>query len=274
MKGAVKLTLITIFWVAFVVGAFAQPPEVSTDTLRMPEGIIAHPGDTICVPVHLINTLAVVGFKVNIPHDTLLEVVDILPGEALDSFWVNPNFGFDPFSIDSVVFVLGNTQGDPYSTYFPPGDHIVANIYFSIPTTITDSMIFPLHFVDDTIHDPPRYNIIADTTDFVDKMPIKDNGSLIVVTDVVETEHPQKTKAPLAIWQEGNKTVFQIEVGNRASVTLDVFGIDGRLIEKLFEGEVGPGAFVLRRELELPRGVYFLKVDVGTKSYTERFMKW
>jgi len=274
MKGAVKLTLIMGLWATFVVGAFAQPPEVSTDTLRIPDHIIAHPGDTVCVPVHLINTLAVVGFAVNIPHDTLLEVVDILPGEALDSFWVNPNFGFDPFVVDSIVYVIGNTQGNPYSTYFPPGDHIVAHIYFYVPEDITDSSLFSLHFVDDTLHEPPRYNIITDTTDFSDKMPVKDNGSLLVVTDVEECEGPSESTSPLAIWQEGNKTVFQIEVGNRASVTLDVFGIDGRLIEKLFEGEVGPGAFVLRRELELPRGVYFVRAEVNGKSCTERFVKW
>jgi len=274
MKGAVKLTLITILWTTSVVGAFAQPPEVSTDTLRIPDHIIAHPGDTVCIPVHLINTLAVVGYGLNIPHDIMLEFIDAVPGEALDSFWVNPSFGYDPFVVDSVVYIVSYTQGNPYSTYFPPGDHIIACIYFCVPEGIPDSSLFSLHFVDDTLHDPPRYNVIADTTDFADKMPVKDNGSLLVVTDVEECEGPSESTSPLAIWQEGNKTVFQIEVGNRASVTLDVFGIDGRLIEKLFRGEVGPGVFVLRRELGLPRGVYFVRAEVNGKFYTERFVKW
>ena len=274
MRNYARVVLIAVAFVILGTGGFAQPPEVTTDTLRIPEGIIAHPGDTVCVPVHLINTLAVVAFALNIPHDTLLEVVDILPGEALDSFWVNPNFGYDPYSLDSVVYVIGNTQGNPYSTYFPPGDHIIAYICFKIPEFIGDSLLFPLGFVDDTLHEPPRYNVITDTTDFADKMPIKDNGSLLIVSDVEECEGPAETKSPLTVWQEGKETVFRIGSERRAVIDLSLFGIDGRLIRRLFKGEVGPGLFVLHQDLGLPRGVYFVRAEVNGKSYTERFVKW
>jgi len=183
----------------------ASPPIVPTDTFRIYDSIPASPGGIVTVPVHLKNTLAVVGYGLNIMFNPSLSIDTAFPGEAVDSFWTGITFGYD--ILDSTIYIIALTGGNPFTNYFPPGDHIIAYINFRVPPTIPVGTVLPIIFFDDSLHSPPRYNVITDTTDFADKMPIKDNGSLYVT---ILTTPPQIEPIPDTSVYEGGTLNLQV----------------------------------------------------------------
>ena len=53
----------------------------------------------------------------------------------------------------------------------------------------------------------------------------------------------------------------------------DLFGIDGRMIKRIFSGEVLPGDYEIEIDLsQIPGGLYFLRINTGTKVITKKLI--
>ncbi len=267
------LSLLTAMFTLGVKPLMSEPPLLESDTLRIPDSIVADPGEVVTVPIYLINTVAVVGFQLDIRFDSLLSVDRIYAGEALDSFWVDYGFGYDETVLDTVVYILGYTQGNPFSAFIPPGNHVIAYIDFVVSPDLDETHLASVYFYDDSTHQPPRYNVVADTTDFADKRPIKDDGSVLIPLSVSEGRLYYKENR--LILNENllkEKISFGFSIKGDCNVDVAVYDPSGRRVFELVRGRFRAGFYKEEKRLGLPSGIYFLRANLGGKREVRRFV--
>ena len=232
------------------------------DTLSIPSGI-GDPGDTILVPIDLLNTFMVGGFAVRISYDgSAFEPI------AVDTTSRSANFelhGAD-FQFPEIIWYFA-TSMHPLQNGIPAGSGPVAVITLAIKDTAPDG-VYDLAFVSE---DPTSYdNQLADSLGLTLIIPILVNGRIVVGSPTgVEDDKPVPESFMLLQnypnpFNQQTRIVFNLTSSDR--IELEIFDLLGRRVTTIFSGLAYEGETVvgwdgrLASGEDMPSGVYYYRL--------------
>lgn len=80
-------------------------------------------------------------------------------------------------------------------------------------------------------------------------------------------DNPEKNK-PYTIFNESGKVFIRLNISNAEKVSLQVFGLDGKVIQQLIPAK----NLDLLTLQNLQKGIYILKIQIGDKKYNEKIV--
>ena len=260
----------TVFLALFFV-LTSQAQEI--DTIRVVDWSGA-PGDTVSLPIWLVNTFNVSGVSFRIVFD-----LDILKPESVDTSGTRVEgvynyFGTQIDSADGALYWLGLNWDDPANNYVAPGSGVVAYVVCAVDSQAPVGAQSTIEFVDDTLNH--RTTSLSDPEGSI-TFPVKDEGVFTVLSVGIE-ERETGPDFPSAFSLD---QVFPNPVSDEAivayacpgsakgnHVTIRIYNAAGRAVRTLFDGPAEPGHHLIKwdgrgdRGSTLPGGVYFCRMNV------------
>ena len=235
------------------------------DTLSIPSGA-GDPGDTILVPIDLVNTFLVGGFAVRISYDS----------SAFEPIAVNTTERSANFELHGTIFQVPEiirywaTSMHPLQNSIPAGSGPVAMMTIAIKNTAANGF-YDLVFADSnqTSYD----NQLTDSLGSASIIPILVSGR-IVVGDPTGLDDDRPIPEYLALSQNypnpfNQRTRISFNLANSDEVGLEIFDILGRKITTVFSGRADEGETVVgwdgRSEYgkDMPSGVYYYRLRIA-----------
>ncbi len=242
------------------------------DTMSI-SGFEGYPGDTIMVPVDLVNTFDVAGFQFRITYDSSaflpLDVFTASRSEAFDSFGANLT---EPGVIGFYALSM-----HPRDNVIPPGNGSIA-----LMTILIKDDAFPgsYDFVFEDIDEYSFDNSLSDTNATL-IVPVLDDGIITVSANTFigdnsvrpsEFELSQNYPNPFNM-----ETTIMFSLEEAGHVDLVIYDILGKRVSTIFSGDVEAGENRVvwdGRESagkEQPSGVYFYRLKtMRGESVTKR----
>ncbi len=202
------------------------------DTLSIPSGT-GDPGDTILVPIDLLNTFTVGGFAVRISYDSsAFEPIAVDTTERSARFELYGSDFQDPETIRYWA-----TSMRPLQNAMPPGSGAVAMLTIAIKNTAADGF-YDIVFTDE---DQTSYdNQLSDSLGLTLIIPIQVGGQ-IVVGDPTGIEDHKPLPESFVLSQNfpnpfNQQTRISFSLASSGEVGLDIFDILGRRVTTVFSG--------------------------------------
>ena len=186
MRNIGILVGLVVFSGISVVGA-QQMSDV--DTLRAVDSY-AGPGDSVNIPIWLVNTFNVSGVTFRITFDpSILKPVRIdIAGTRCDGIY--NYFGTQIDSINGWCYWFGLNFTNPRDNYIPPGTGTVAEVVCWVRSTASLDSQTDIRFVDDI---PSGYITSLSDQEGVMTVPVMDDGLFTV--SLVEPNYPPEIEA-------------------------------------------------------------------------------
>jgi len=272
-----RKSLPVVFFIAVIVLCFGPvhgQQFSDIDTLSI-SGTDGYPGDTLVIPVTMVNTFDVLGFQFRFVYDSsAFEPINVTVADR--------GVGFDWFGADlnePGVVVFSALSSNPRSNAIPPGSGQIAEVLIMIRNDAIAGS-YDLVFQDVDFN---SYNNYLTDWDFNLVVPIQSNGHIDIqqqtaiaddITMPINVSLSQNYPNPF-----NSKTVISFNVENSGHVDLDIYDITGRKVATLFSGTANPGqnSFVWDgRSLsgrELASGVFFCNLHTNWgESVTQRMV--
>jgi len=278
MSGLIGITFLALF---FVLTSQAQ----EMDTIRVVD-LSGAPGDTVNLPIWLVNTFNVSGITFRIVLDLNILKPDSVDTSGSRVVGVYDYFGTQIDTVDGAVYWLGLNWHDPANNYVTPGSGVIAYVRCVVDSQAPIGAQSSIEFVDDTLSH--HITSLSDPEGHIG-FPVEDGG-LFTVSSVGVRESEAGTDFP-SRYSLGQ--VFPNPVSDQAMITyacprgaearhmtIRVYDVVGRAVSTLFDGPAEPGYHFLKwdgrsdRNSTLPGGVYFCRMNVenGPRGLTRKFV--
>ncbi len=244
--------------------------EIDTLSIARYDGF---PGDTLVLPIDLVNTFHVAGFEFRISYDTsAFLALSVELAERDSTFDL-----FGPNLTEPGIIGFFATSMDPRENAFPPGIGAVANVTLAVKET-SPSGEFDLEFVSE---DSDSYDNSLTDTNSVLIIPLLANGAIEVFA---RTGFEGNATLPARLDLSQNypnpfnmRTVISFQLDNPGHVDLEVYDVTGRRVIAAYSGQAKAGENRISWDgrgsagEELGSGVFFyrLKTTWG-ESVTKR----
>lgn len=246
------------------------------DTIRVVDSSGA-PGDTVNIPIWLVNSFEVSGVTFRITFDPTILKPDSVDVSGTRVEGIYNYFGTHMDTINGSLYWLGLNWDDPAHNYVSPGSGVIAYVMCVVDSEALIGAESPIEFVDDTLSH--RITSLSDTGGHM-TTPTKDGG-VFTVSSVKVEESESGAHLP-SVFSLGQ--VFPNPVSDEATITyacpgtaqlnhviIKIYDVAGRVVRTLYDGSAEPGYHSLNwdgrsdKGWKLPGGVYFcrMKVDNG-----------
>jgi hypothetical protein len=232
------------------------------DTLSIPWGM-GDPGDTILVPIDLLNTFMVGGFAVRISYDS-----NAFEPIAVDTTWRSASFELHSadFQAPEIIEYFA-TSMHPLQNAIPAGSGPVAMMTLAVKDIAPDGF-YDLAFVneDSTSYD----NQLSDSLGLTLIIPILINGQIVVGNPTgVGDDSPIPESFLLSQnypnpFNQQTRIAFNLTSSDR--IELDIFDLLGRRVTTIFSGLACEGETVVGWDgrsasgEDAPSGVYYYRL--------------
>lgn len=236
MRKSLPVVSIIILMVLFCSPGTQAQEFSSVDTMSVPiiEGM---PGDTLFMPVDLVNTFDVAGFQLRIVHDTSA----FLP---LNVVTTDRSINFESFGanlLEPGVIGFFASSLHPRSNAIPPGRGEVAMISILIKDNALPGS-YEFLFIDEDNNSFD--NALSDTSSTL-VIPILGDGYVIVgsqtgaeESSIVPTEFVLGQNYPNPF---NGETIIPFTTTRAGRVEIDIFDILGKKVASLYSGYLEPG---------------------------------
>lgn len=259
------LSFVAIFLMLIWSGSVQGQTFSYDDTLSIPSGA-GDPGDTILVPIDLVNTFSVGGFAVRISYDS----------SAFEPITINTTERSAGFELHGMIFQVPEiirywaTSMHPLQNAIPAGSGAVAMMTIAIKNTAANGF-YDLAFTDENQNSYD--NQLTDSLGLTLIIPILAGGQ-IVVGDPTGLDDDRPIPEYLALSQNypnpfNQQTRISFNLANSDEVGLEIFDILGRKIMTVFSGRADEGETVVgwngRSEYgeDMPSGVYYYRLRIA-----------
>ncbi len=261
------------------IGTTSLFAQSDLDTLRAID-VAGNPGDTVAVPVFMVNSFQVSGIQLRVVFDPqVLQVIEIDTAGTR----VSGVYTVFPTSIANDSGYLewsGIHFYDPYNNYVTRGTGTVAYIIFEIDGNAPAGSQTPIVFEDDVIG-PGFYNALSDRM-----------GSLIFPTTVhgevrltstgiqegmVDLNRPPKIffldHASPNPFSSSTSIRYGVPQSSDGVISIRVYNASGSLVRVLLEETQRPGWHLAKwdgrsdRGMLLPDGAYFCRLEASGKCF-------
>ncbi|KPJ49683.1 hypothetical protein AMJ40_04980 [candidate division TA06 bacterium DG_26] len=263
-----------LFIIPFVCTIHAQ--QYSTvDTIRVVD-MLASPGSTVAIPIHLTNTFPVSGISLRIEYDP-----SVLSLVRVDTAGTRVVGVYDTFieqgdPAEGWIFWVATNWNPQATGHLAVGSGLIAHVICMVDGDAEPGSHSSIEFVDDSLSG--YYTALSDTvypgTQMV--IPVKDDGVLTIALTQVEEEINHGIPAvfllneciPNPILDEATITYGCPDNSGSNHMTIRIYDTAGRMVKTLFSGSVQPGYHSLTWDgtndmgPEVASGVYFCKMDV------------
>jgi len=166
------------------ISAVAAQQQSDIDTVRAVDSW-AGPGDSVSIPIWLVNTFNVSGvtFRITFDRNILKPVRVDIAGTRCEGIY--NYFGIQIDTIGGWCYWFGLNFTDPRNNYIPPGTGTVAEVVCWVRSTASLGSQTDIQFVDDV--SSGYITSLSDQEGFM-TIPVKDNGIFTVST--VEPNYP------------------------------------------------------------------------------------
>jgi hypothetical protein len=233
--------------------------------LSIPSGA-GDPGDTIFVPIDLVNTFLVGGFAVRISYDSsAFEPLAVETTERSANFELH---GSD-FQVPEIIKYFA-TSMHPYQNAIPPGSGPVAMMTLAIRNTADDGF-YDLIFADE---DQTSYdNQLTDSLGNASIIPILVSGQIVVGNPTgLDDDGPFPESFSLSQnypnpFNQQTRILFNLT--GSSEVEFEIFDVLGRKVATVFSGSAAEGETAVIWDgrsssgKNMPSGVYFYRLRIG-----------
>jgi hypothetical protein len=237
------------------------------------------PGDTVAIPVSLVNTFDVSAASFRIVFDaSVIEPIGIRTEQTRVAGIYN-KFGERFDGDEGWLYWFGLNFDNPNEHYIPAGSGVIAHFICRIKAGASVGVHTNIYLEDGASEG--QLNALSDRRGNM-ILPVVDGGMVQVVAVAVEDRISPIDELPLRFAVRIHPSPFFDETaiqyaipggGSLETETLDVslriYDINGRLVRSLLNEDKEPGYYTVRWDgrgdsgEELPSGVYFLKTTIG-----------
>ena len=247
------------------------------DTLRI-VGSGGDPGETISVPIWLVNTFDVSALSFRITYDpSFIEPMGIeTEGGRVEGVYNKFGERFD--ENEGWLYWFGLNFDNPAQNYIPPGSGAAVNFICRIRPEVPVGTQTRIDFEDGT---GGQLNALSDRSGQM-ILPVLAGGTVQALSMSVEDRIGGGEQLPLNYGLSISPSPFSDEAvvhyalprssaseTGSADLSLKVFDINGRMVRSLVSGSTQPGFHMMKWDGrgdsgdKLPAGVYFLKMVVA-----------
>jgi len=252
--------------------------QSTVDTLRIVNSS-GRPGDTLAIPVSLVNTFDVSAASFRIVFDArVVEPIGIHTEETRVAGIYN-KFGERFDEDEGWLYWFGLNFDSPNDHYISAGSGVIANFICRIKADAPVGVHTNVH-LEDGVTDG-QLNALSDRRGNM-VLPVLDGGMVQIVAVGIEDRVSPIDELPLHFSVRINPSPFSDEtaiyyaipggssLGREVlDVSLRIYDINGRLVRSLLNEDKEPGYYTAKWDgrgdsgEELPSGVYFLKTTIG-----------
>lgn len=225
-----------------------------------PDSIITSPMDSFLVEINVMNVTELRAYTITASFsDALLECMEVQKGSFLGSgtfFYHNINNTLGHVQVDEAI--LGNTSESGSGTLF------ILKFYTK---NIGEDK---LRFINFDLRDP-RNNSITATADsatiHIGVLSVNSNNR-----DWID----QNTNFSIYPNPFNSTTVISYSISEKTSLTLNIFDINGKLVNTIFQGDQNTGEYFINWDgknhngYTLASGIYFVNIKSGRFNLTKR----
>jgi len=267
------LFLILMFFVANTMAVYSQLPSES-DSLYV-ENVIGNPGDTVVVPIGMVNSISVGGFTLRfIYDDNFVRLLTVSLAERDSGIYEEPLWDTTQSGVAHIICLSTN----PIRYPIPVGRGIILRARFYIDNNAVSGNSF-IHFED---RGPDTYdNAFSDSSGTILIIPSLVDGYILVTPLMI----PNGLTPPSSLYNIrnspnpfNNNTLISFNNINSSHVQIIVYDIMGRKISTLNLGLLDSGSYSVnwncRNDIgkEVSSGIYCYSLFIENKRVSTNRM--